>query len=559
MNQVIYRPEWLEKILKQRVEQIRYKPEELYIWWWKPCKVNLLIMTDGFLDYSDADFGLSTFVTALVNDGRSYVKFNITLAHRSSANMGSGISGITERIQNFSFNNPSHFTPTKYDVVMLFGADTGIPGNPNRDFGANYLSDAELRKIAEFMNNGGGVFATGDHGALGMGLCSAIARVRSMRLWDNASGKVGMSDSMRNDTNRRGNDASSTFDDQSDDIPQEISPRMYSSRLHWFWKETYPHPLLCAPTGVIKVLPDHAHEGECIIPNDFTLNDILGTPEYPGGIHPEIIATSTVLNNSNAGGLKANTISHRFGAISAYDGHLAGVGRVSTDATWHHFVNVNLIGEITTDTDGNRATEHASVKEGFAFSAAGLAHFEKIKHYYVNIPVWLSRQAQHTCFNSHIIWETLYKHRVLEASMDSPHIPYDKIPVQVLFTIGTHAKDVIGKQAGHCRTLKIIFDLIYERYKEFVFELDPWRPFTLKELLENNSSLPHINTQMITSIALGSAILALKDEFGIEAVKTDKLKSEQVMKIATKGAHRGMETAIKDLMVQSKNFSAMVK
>ena len=64
---------------------------------------------------------------------------------------------------------------------------------------------------------------------------------------------------------------------------------------------------------------------------------------------------------------------------------------------------------------------------------------------------------------------------------------------------------------------------------------------------------------MITSIALGSAILALKDEFGIEAVKTDKLKSEQVMKIATKGAHRGMETAIKDLMVQSKNFSAMVK
>lgn len=35
---------------------------------------------------------------------------------------------------------------------------------------------------------------------------------------------------------------------------------------------------------------------------------------------------------------------HSFGLVSAYDGHPAGVGRITCDSTWHHFINVNLIG-----------------------------------------------------------------------------------------------------------------------------------------------------------------------------------------------------------------------
>jgi hypothetical protein len=40
-----------------------------------------------------------------------------------------------------------------------------------------------MQAILNFMNSGGGVFATGDHYKLGACLCGAIPRVRSMRKW----------------------------------------------------------------------------------------------------------------------------------------------------------------------------------------------------------------------------------------------------------------------------------------------------------------------------------------------------------------------------------------
>ena len=164
------------------------------------------------------------------------------------------------------------------------------------------------------MNKGGGVFATGDHGTLGNSLCGAITRVRSMRRWDNASGEVGMNDPRRNDTNRPGHDAGTQFDDQSDDIPQSIQPKLYSGWLSGFWRETYPHPILCSPLGRITVLPDHPHEGECIEPSDLTQIYLDGSQEYPAGAAPEIIAKSSVLSGST-GGTKQATQFQIFGAI----------------------------------------------------------------------------------------------------------------------------------------------------------------------------------------------------------------------------------------------------
>lgn len=45
------------------------------------------------------------------------------------------------------------------------------------------LDAPELRAISEFMDGGGGIFATGDHEDLGVAMCGAIPRVRSMRKW----------------------------------------------------------------------------------------------------------------------------------------------------------------------------------------------------------------------------------------------------------------------------------------------------------------------------------------------------------------------------------------
>jgi hypothetical protein len=55
--------------------------------------------------------------------------------------------------------------------------------NPSRrPYPNNRLGDAELQALSDFMNGGGGPFATGDHGYLRMYLSGSALRARSMRL-----------------------------------------------------------------------------------------------------------------------------------------------------------------------------------------------------------------------------------------------------------------------------------------------------------------------------------------------------------------------------------------
>ena len=101
--------------------------------------------------------------------------------------------------------------------------------------------------------------------------------------------------------------------------------------------------------------------------------------------------------------MKSPTIAQTFGVVSAYDGHRAGgKGRVICDSTWHHFVNVNLIGVLEGalfDEFFQRGRGRAAQHNGFLSSAAGLAALSKIKNYYTNIGVWISPPPRHDCFN----------------------------------------------------------------------------------------------------------------------------------------------------------------
>lgn len=129
-------------------------------------------------------------------------------------------------------------------------------------------------------------------------------------------------------------------------------------------------------------------------PSDITLS-FGGADEFPlnaGGtrIVPQVIAWSYVPAGNNARGSKQPTQAHDFGAISAYDGHRAGgKGRVVCDATWHHFVNVNLIGVVEGGIfdEFEFAGEHASKHDGYLSSAAGLVALDKIKNCCTNIGV----------------------------------------------------------------------------------------------------------------------------------------------------------------------------
>jgi hypothetical protein len=484
---------------------------------------------------------------------------------------------IVRRINDFRFDEPDHFSPTSFDEVWLFGFETSFSrpaypsrfANPDR-YPAGRLGDAELLALAQHMNapHGGGIFATGDHGQLGRALCGSIQRVRNMRWWDNfpspadATNEVSMLGPRRNDTNREGRDSGWRFSDQSDDVPQEIELTLYSTPLNLHRaKAHYPHPLLCGRNGRIDVLPDHPHEGECRLPTNLSLSDTPdGGSEFPfttsttTRLEPELIAFGRVpAGNTGLGvtGFKQATQAHRFPVISAYDGHRAGVGRIACDSTWHHFVNVNLIGVLEGggfDEFGPlNPTESGTKHDGFLSSTSGGAALDKIRNYYTNIGVWIAPTARHSCFNSWIWWELVFNDRIMEATLVSPDITFERLPANVLWSIGVHARDVYGRRASQCQTLEWVFDWVRRVWPEIRFWIDPWDPLHRSGPARKGMlGVPTLEVMPMVDIALGAALVSLRQAL---PYPPDKL-TEEHDKIAAEAIAKGLEFGVKAALAE---------
>jgi hypothetical protein len=72
-----------------------------------------------------------------------------------------------------------------------------------------------------------------------------------------------------------------------------------------------------------------------------------------------------------------------FGAVSAYDGSPESVGRIVVQSTFHHFFDINILGDPATDVTDPQS------KLGFT-SSPYLAQFEQ---YWVNLVTWLANPA----------------------------------------------------------------------------------------------------------------------------------------------------------------------
>ena len=369
------------------------------------CAIQVLVVLDGkpgsghYASFGPGDpsaqddyFGLSTFIDTLTQGG-VFGQFNVTRAHRDTdVRNAADLSG---------FRFDQHDLQV-YDCIFLFGV--APPGSAS-----TALDDAELAAVTRFMDAGGGVFATGDHEDLGALMCGGVPRVRSMRKWyfpgPGPLGEPGAPPAVgtnRIDTTQPAHhEAEVQFDNQSDDIPQPISPKYYLWNTSVFTRRVYPHPVLCGPNGPITVLPDHMHEGEVIEPDDLGHVFSFGGQsfrEYPNGadgqpVRPEIIATGKVLPETNHASEPSHTgdpnyvaTARTFGVIGAYDGHRAGVGRVVVDSTWHHFFDINLIGD--------PAAPAGPKQHGFHASPQGEAALAEITAYYRNIATWIARPAR---------------------------------------------------------------------------------------------------------------------------------------------------------------------
>lgn len=418
----------------------------------RPCPLRILIVTDASGSFGPSDFGLKELLEILSISPGPYVRFIITKAHRGS--------DPDADIQNFVFAPGSL---DDFDELWMFAVSP-----------SGALPAAERAVIATFMNGGGGVFATGDHEALGVEMAGQIPRVRSMRKWYWPSpGPNGEpvaphgSNENRYDTIRQDAAGEWHFDNQSDNIPQEIEPRWYGSRFP-LWRARYPHPLLCGPKGVIRILPDHPHEGECYEPRDLTATYDFGGgaagDEYPlsgGGVRvsPEVIAWATVIGGHPTDS-KPPVNGRRYGVIGAYDGHRTSIGRVVVDATWHHFFNINLVG----DPGGGTPVK----QQGFKHPSTPPGVYDDIKAYFRNIAVWLARPKQHVCMRNRAFWVARWKYPLveyLEAARGK-----EKIDPAELRVIGVAARDVLGRIASRCLSIWWLLDLI-----AVDLELHPWK------------------------------------------------------------------------------------
>ena len=255
--------------------------------------IKVLIVVDGIFNLSttypvassnptygpDAWFTVSHLIRTLRNSPSP--TFTVDTASRGFNAAGNFPSNITNTTPdpNATLKGPNPSNPTPfhfddpgvdlmvYDEIWLFGYEgyDGEPIGPGSGEPGS-ITDSELTAITKFMQAGGGVFATGDHDGLGSALCGRIPRVRFMRKWyspDDASPGIPLL-TIRNwpgdgptrvDTLQKSatdTDPNFYFDDQSDDIPQTLAVLVPS------------HPVVQGASSVLKVYPDHMHEGEVI-------------------------------------------------------------------------------------------------------------------------------------------------------------------------------------------------------------------------------------------------------------------------------------------------------
>lgn len=498
------------------------------------CRTRILMVADGLLDFGHHFFGLSRLVEALRQSSMPGAEIVVNTAHR-----GERSDGREAEDYLFKFEKDA-FGIDKYEQVWLFGQLDPSKGGE--------LTEAELKVLAEFMNQGGGVFAAGDHADLGLPLCGEVPRVRRMRKWhfdpqkECTTSAPPRNEPCRHSTVLEGRDPGYQASDESDDIPQTIVPRLFQSGC-----EVNPHPLLAFHNGAITVLPDHMHEGECVEPTEdelkqpFKLGDLefAEFPLMPDGRTrpaPQIIALSVSAggvmkeNNLKPPAFHPPVIPRGFGAICAYDGDnvsiLAGhrVGRVVVDASFHHF------------TDGNLDGTGAPFGTGF-FDADGkpTENYKIITQYYLNIASFLnpSKFRQQCDLNLLVLLRFMYP--LIEELRADEDLTPDNVR-----EVGELTRRAISSYSSPAEAVECALTLLnsLEGYEELKISLNPRLAHVQTEPKINDL----LNTRTCINAILGAALLNIAGRLPQETARVGERLGE--IKSLDGGLSAGVKEAV---------------
>ena len=473
--------------------------------WFRECTPKILVVTDN-LNYQQMNsFGLTEFVDTLrANTIHGMIPIVTTAQFNPDPMATLSHDAATLHISNYKFKDATHgLLKSRYDVVFMLSI--------NGAFGPALTDEAgALDAATAFMQAGGGVFATGDHEDLGAGMCKDIPRVRNMRYWTNTAPQqvpsAGGIDRLT--TNLPGSNDVYEFSDQSDQFPQ----RLYVNFRTVTGGIGVAHPLLQVPASnrAIEVFPDHPHEGECIVPSNLTTKLADGTTdEWPiaGGarVSPEMVALTMSQGNAFPG--KAAVTPRSFIAICAYDGQSANVGRVVTDATWHHFVNINI-------------------KPGM--SALMGRDLADIKQYYANLATWLMPKNVRFCRRFPWILIELAQYPLFEEI--SP-IPREKLDGLRLREIG----ELVERSLLNHHTQADVKALIDDTLEEAI------GTDTKLKLEEQGREIGGISAHDAGLSAIGSLSMAIAERFNELKNKSDLNGEEAFTKVGKEAATVGVK------------------
>lgn len=249
--------------------------------------IHILVVADGEFTFGRSYYGFFELISHLVKRPKSWVQLSFYLAHRNEDQSTPPEDEWIFRLEDkFKFNDKIKVGDEEksisfFDQIWLFGYQYDDYDLPHE----------EIKVIRDFMDAGGGIFATGDHEMIGKDLCGKIPRVRSMRSWH-----LKVPNRWKN---QRNNSITPSFDilDEKDLFlfeydaqPKEVVARKYHC-YQWLHPNADPefeiprvgrneipsafilpdrtlaHPIFSArdqrePT--LNALPDHLHEGEVI-------------------------------------------------------------------------------------------------------------------------------------------------------------------------------------------------------------------------------------------------------------------------------------------------------
>jgi hypothetical protein len=316
-----------------------------------------------------------------------------------------------------------------FDEIWFFTArwEPNTHDNPHRE-----LDDDEVEALEAWMRSGG-VLMTGDHAnpfgeesevapapggpiaatlglrdrlnerllGLGRSVGHRVPRAGLLRRWE--GGPPQFAEEFEKNINTQivpgPSDDYDNLTYQEDEWPQRLILTTYPKEnvgVPWGTPGSgrRVHRLFCGRHGPIEVFPDHMHEGHVLVPETFPQDTWPSGPD--GQPRPEVVARGT--------DREAGTVHN---AVVAYDGSLAGVGRIVADSTWHHYFNVNL--------------------KGFRTGGSVLA---QLAQYYVNLALWLAPAAKRRQVACWVRWQVIQSPSV-QMSLGSSRRDLGRVAAQV--------------------------------------------------------------------------------------------------------------------------------